>query len=83
MNMAVLPNGVTYNIPLSDMTFFKELAARMKWEIAAPCNIPYGMESDDVPNAVTLAAMKEVESGHDAGVVRTDSLESFMASMEE
>ncbi len=33
MNMAVLPNGVTYNIPLADMTFFKELAARMKWEI--------------------------------------------------
>ena len=38
---------------------------------------------EDVPNAETLAAMKEAESGHDAGVVRTDSLESFMASMEE
>ena len=34
-------------------------------------------------NAETLAAMKEAESGHDAGVVRVDSLESFMASMEE
>lgn len=33
MNTAVLPNGVCYNIPLSDVTFFKELAARMKWEI--------------------------------------------------
>ena len=33
---------------------------------------------EDVPNAETLA-----ESGHDAGVVRVDSLESFMASMEE
>ena len=38
---------------------------------------------EDVPNAETLAAMKEAESGYDAGVVRVDSLESFMASMEE
>ena len=38
---------------------------------------------EDVPNAETLAAMKEAERGHDAGVVRVDSLESFMASMEE
>ena len=38
---------------------------------------------EDVPNAETLAAMKEAESGNDAGVVRVDSLESFMASMEE
>ena len=37
---------------------------------------------EDVPNAETLAAMKEAESGHDAGVVRVDSLESFMASKE-
>ena len=27
---------------------------------------------EDVPNAETLAAMKEAESGHDAGVVRVD-----------
>ena len=32
-------------------------------------------------NAETLAAMKEAESGHDAGVVRVDSLDSFMASL--
>lgn len=38
---------------------------------------------EDVPNTETLAAMKEAESGHDAGVIRVDSLESFMASMEE
>ena len=38
---------------------------------------------EDVPNAETLAAMKEAESGHDAGVVRVDSLESFMASLED
>lgn len=34
-----------------------------------------------IPNAETLAAMKEAENGHDAGVVRVDSLESFMASL--
>ncbi len=40
------------------------------------------MSLDDIPNAVTLAAMKEAENGDDAGVVATDSLESFMKSME-
>lgn len=38
---------------------------------------------EEIPNAETLAAMKEAESGYDAGVVRVDSLESFMASLEE
>ncbi len=37
---------------------------------------------EEVPNAVTLAAMKEAASGKDAGVVSTDSLESFIASMQ-
>lgn len=36
---------------------------------------------EEIPNAETLAAMKEAESGYDAGVVRVDSLESFMASL--
>ena len=36
---------------------------------------------DDVPNDVTLAAMREAESGNDAGVVKLDSIESFVASM--
>lgn len=35
----------------------------------------------EVPNAVTLAAMKEIESGKDAGPVCMDNLESFIASM--
>ncbi len=51
--------------------------------VASDTTTRYGLVQEDIPNAVTLAAMKEVESGHDAGVVRTDSLESFMASMEE
>ena len=36
----------------------------------------------DQPNATTLAAMKEAEESTDAGVVRMDSLHSFMASMD-
>ena len=41
------------------------------------------VDKADIPNTTTLAAMKEVESGHDAGSVRVDSLEGFMASIEE
>lgn len=40
------------------------------------------LKVDDIPNALTLTAMKEAESGKDAGVVSMDSLESFIASME-
>lgn len=36
---------------------------------------------EEVPNSLTLAAMKEAESGHDAGTVSTDSLENFIASL--
>ena len=32
---------------------------------------------------MNICSNKEAESGHDAGVVRVDSLESLMASMEE
>ena len=37
---------------------------------------------DDVPNVVTLAAMREAEGGNDAGTVSTENLESFIASMQ-
>ena len=33
------------------------------------------------PNDVTIAAMKEAKEGNDADVVRMDSLERFMSSM--
>lgn len=33
MNTAILPDGISYYIPNADLTFFKELAARMKWEL--------------------------------------------------
>ena len=36
---------------------------------------------EDLPNDVTLAAMREAESGKDAGEVKLDSIESFVASM--
>lgn len=38
---------------------------------------------DTMPNAITLAAMKEAESGNDAGAVCTDNLDSFIKSMED
>ncbi len=33
MSTAVLADGVSYYIPNSDLAFFKDLAARMKWKI--------------------------------------------------
>ena len=36
---------------------------------------------DDIPNTLTLAAMKESESGKDVGVVSMDCLDDFIASM--
>lgn len=38
-------------------------------------------KQEDVPNDVTLAAMREAESGKDAGEVKLDSIESFVVSM--
>ena len=35
----------------------------------------------DIPNETTLSAMKEAESGEDAGIVNIDSVECFIASM--
>lgn len=37
---------------------------------------------EEVPNAITLAAMKEAENGNDAGAICMDSLDSFIASMQ-
>lgn len=33
MITAVLPNGISYSIPLSDVDFFQTLAKRMKWSV--------------------------------------------------
>jgi len=33
MSTAVLANGTSYYIPQSDLSFFTELAERMKWQI--------------------------------------------------
>ena len=35
-----------------------------------------------VANDTTIAAMREIESGNDAGEVKLDSMESFIASMQ-
>ena len=39
------------------------------------------MTTMTLPNDTTLSAMKEAESGEDAGIVNIDSVESFIASM--
>ena len=36
----------------------------------------------NVPNDTTITAMREIESGNDAGEVKLDSMESFIASMQ-
>lgn len=38
-------------------------------------------ETADIPNATTISAIEELESGKDAGEVCLDSYESFVASM--
>ena len=35
----------------------------------------------EIPNETTLSAMKEAESGEDAGIVNIDSVENFIASI--
>lgn len=39
------------------------------------------MTTMTLPNDTTLSAMKEAESGEDAGIVNIDSVENFIASM--
>ena len=33
MNTVILSDGTSYYIPYSDLSFFKELALRMKWQV--------------------------------------------------
>ena len=79
-------NTTTYtlDVPATDISLFKSLIKKFGW-VAKKQKAPKAcsIALDETPNAETLAAMKEAESGHDAGVVRVDSLESFMASLEE
>ena len=35
MSTAILSNGTSYYIPQSDLSFFTELAERMKWQIVS------------------------------------------------
>ena len=79
-------NTTTYtlDVPATDISLFKSLIKKFGW-VAKKQKAPKAcsIALEEIPNAETLAAMKEAESGHDAGVVRVDSLESFMASLEE
>ena len=50
---------------------------------AAKINIKVMAQLTLQVDSPSLFEQLKAESGHDAGVVRVDSLESFMASMEE
>lgn len=51
--------------------------------IVAVNNADTSIDLDNTPNDTTLSAMNEAKSGHDAGVVHMDNIESFIASMED
>ena len=40
------------------------------------------VKHEEIPNAMTMAAIREIESGKDAGVVKMDSLADFISSMD-
>jgi hypothetical protein len=77
MSTATVESSIyTLQIPVADQSFFKSLVKKMGWTAKkkpAPVS--------KIPSA-TLAAVKEARSGKDAGKVNTESLESFIKSME-
>lgn len=50
-------------------------------EYALTIVVPVFNEEDNIHNLEKALTEFRAESGHDAGVVRVDSLESFMASL--
>ena len=40
------------------------------------------VKQEDIPNATTMMAIKQIEKGEDAGVVNMSCLDDFMASMD-
>ena len=77
MSTAMVESNIyTLQIPVADQSFFKSQVKKMGWTAKkkpAPVS--------KIPSA-TLAAVKEARSGKDAGKVNTESLESFIKSME-
>ena len=62
----------------------KKVLSLMKGvRIVAVNNADTSIDLDITPNDTTLSAMNEAKSGHDAGVVHMDNIESFIASMED
>ena len=59
------------------------LARRKGVRIVAVNNGDTSIDLDNTPNDSILSAMNEAKSGHDAGVVHIDNIESFIASMED
>ncbi len=61
----------------------KNILSLMKGVRIISTDSSHKIVKEEVPNATTQAAMQETLTGNDAGCVCVDSLESFMASMEE
>lgn len=40
------------------------------------------VKHEDIPNATTMMAIKQIENGEDAGIVNMSSLDDFVASMD-
>ena len=76
MSTATVESNIyTLQIPVADQSFFMSLVKKMG--LTAKKNSAVSK----IPSA-TLAAVKEARSGKDAGKVNTESLESFIKSME-
>jgi len=59
----------------------KVLSALDGVTIAKPVRKAAKAKATHIPNELTIAAMKEVESGKDAGEVKLDNIDNFIASM--
>lgn len=79
MNMTTL----TINIenPSIIPSLRKVLSALDGVTIAKPVRKAAKAKTAHIPNELTIAAMKEVESGIDAGEVKLDNIDNFIASM--
>ena len=65
MNTAVLSDGISYYIPSADLTFFKELAARMKWEVVSKMKKSQQVSTTSswVDNLIHMSAISQSLSG--------------------
>lgn len=61
MNTAILSNGTSYYIPQADLTFFTELAERMKWQPVS--SVKKADKREKLDEAMTLMETMMVKGG--------------------